>query len=263
MKKVAILPTLITLGNCMAGYACIVYATNASPENHAPFAMAAGFIFLGMVFDALDGKIARLTKMASAFGGQLDSIADITTFGVAPAFLVWRVLTIDFVRFSKFGWLASALFIMAAAIRLARFNVHNSPEEKTHRFFHGLPTPAAAGTMAALVVLHISLFEGITLFERTYKMAYVAPVLPFMMLVLAVLMISKLKYAHLMHELFKDRKNFGFLSVFILAVVLVAYTYWFSLTIIFIGYVLSPFIGIAVEQLLDRIELSHEKDSFF
>jgi len=263
MKKVAILPTLITLANCMAGYACIVYATKAGPDDRLPFEMAAGFIFMGMVFDALDGKIARLTRMASAFGGQLDSIADITTFGVAPAFLVWRVLTTDFVQFSKFGWLASALFIMAAAIRLARFNIHNSPDEKGHKSFQGLPTPAAAGTMAALVVLHINLSEGITLFDRTYRMGYVAAALPFVMLVLAVLMISKLKYAHLMHELFKDRRNFGFLSVFILVAGLVAYTYWFSLTIIFIGYVLSPFVGIAVGQLLDRIELSHEKDSFF
>jgi CDP-diacylglycerol--serine O-phosphatidyltransferase len=265
MKKVAFVPTLITLGNCVAGYGSIVYAARASAENHWPFEIAAGFIFLGMTFDALDGKIARLTKMATAFGAQLDSIADITTFGLAPAFLVWEVLYADFPGFSKFGWLVSALFLMAAAIRLARFNIHNSADERGHRSFQGLPSPAAAGTIAAIVVLHVNLLESRSLFGGAYRiqLAYVAAGLPFVMLVLAVLMISKIRYAHLMHELFKDRRNFGFLSIFIIAAIAVAYTYWFSLALIFLGYVLSPFIGVAVEQLLDRIELSHEKDSFF
>lgn len=257
MKKVPILPTLLTLGNCICGYGSIIYAAKVfNPSDIIHLETAAALIFFGMILDALDGRIARLTDMSTEFGGQLDSIADITTFGLAPAFIVWKVTIVHFVRFSKFGWLTSALFLMATAIRLARFNVHNSPEEETHTFFQGLPSPAAAGTLASLIVLHTSLFDW-------YKIEYVALLIPFITLFLAVLMISKIKYSHLMHELFKDRKNFGFLSILIIVGIVVAATAWISLTIIFLAYVISGLVGVAVEQILDRIEMSHEKDSFF
>ena len=262
MKKVPVLPTLLTLGNCLCGYGAIIYAGRATQEEFGVLESAGGLILLAMLFDALDGKIARLTNMSTQFGGQLDSIADIVSFGIAPSFLVWKVLTIHFVKYPgyvwlvRMGWLVGALFLMAAAIRLARFNVHNDLEDEGHEFFLGLPSPAAAGTIAAFIILHKSILED-------YGKDYVAAVIPFVALILAVLMISKIRYSHLTHGLFKDRRNFGFLSIMLIVGIAVAYTYWFSLTIIFSIYVISGIVGVAVEQILDRIELSHEKNSFF
>src|SRR5215467_15348996 len=138
-RGVSLLPSLFTMGNMFCGYACIVYAMRGD------FETAALFIGIAIVLDMLDGRIARLTGTASDFGVELDSLADVISFGVAPAILsfAWGLLPLG-----RLGWLAGFLFVTAAAMRLARFNLQaNAGGDK--RYFVGMPSPAAAAVPAA------------------------------------------------------------------------------------------------------------------
>ena len=142
-KAIHILPSLFTTGNVFCGFYAFVAVLNED------FYYAAWAIVIGMIFDGLDGRIARMTKTTSAFGMQYDSLADIITFGMAPAFLAYSWVLKPF---GRLGWMAAFLFLLCTALRLARFNV--SPGHYEGRF-EGLPSPAAAG-----VVLSWVLFAG-------------------------------------------------------------------------------------------------------
>jgi CDP-diacylglycerol--serine O-phosphatidyltransferase len=154
----SVLPSLFTIGNMFAGYFSIV-STLDGRYDHAAIA-----IFVGAFLDSLDGRIARLTGTSSNFGMQLDSLADVSTFGIAPAILAfhWGVSTLAgqtavFDDVYKFGWLASFAFLIAGALRLARYNVQSlKPNDPTasKRHFVGLPIPAGAGVVAAIVHFH-------------------------------------------------------------------------------------------------------------
>ncbi len=140
-RGVYLLPSLFTLGNMFCGYACIVYAMRGEFETAAPF------IGVAIVLDMLDGRIARLTGTASEFGLQFDSLADVISFGIAPAILCfdWGLAPLG-----RLGWAAGFLFLTAAAMRLARFNIQ-SQAATDKRYFVGMPSPAAAGVPAATV----------------------------------------------------------------------------------------------------------------
>src|ERR1700716_2594406 len=140
-RGVYLLPSLLTMGNMFCGYACVVYAMRGEFETAAPFI---GFAF---VIDMLDGRIARMTGTASAFGVEFDSLADVISFGVAPAILsfAWGLSPLG-----RLGWAAGFLFVAAAAMRLARFNVQ-SAAGGDKRYFVGMPSPAAAAVPAATV----------------------------------------------------------------------------------------------------------------
>src|SRR3954452_1930761 len=138
-RGVYLLPSLLTMGNMFCGYACIVYAMRGEYETAAPF------IGFAVVLDMLDGRIARMTGTTSAFGLEFDSLADVISFGVAPAILSfsWGLQPLG-----RLGWLAGFLFLTAAAMRLARFNIQ-SALGGDKRYFVGMPSPAAAGVPAA------------------------------------------------------------------------------------------------------------------
>lgn len=137
-RGVYLLPTLFTTGNVLCGFFCLIEAQRGH------FTHAALLIVLAGILDALDGRIARLTGATSEFGVQYDSLADFVSFGVAPALLAYHwALT----PFRRTGWLVAFLFVVCAATRLARFNVQSASADR--RFFVGLPSPAAAGTVAA------------------------------------------------------------------------------------------------------------------
>ena len=138
-----LLPSLFTVANLFCGYACVVYATRAD------FDTAALFIGVAMVLDTLDGLIARLTNSTSAFGVQLDSLADVVSFGMAPAILAF---TWGLWPLKRFGWAAGFIYVTAAAMRLARFNIQTTTAaDKRH--FVGLPSPAAGAVIASTVYL--------------------------------------------------------------------------------------------------------------
>ena len=149
MKPVAMLPNLLTLANAGCGLLAVSKAIDAvfgRPEHFAPrLETACWLIVLAMVFDALDGKVARLTSSFTEFGAQLDSFADALTFGVAPAMLAKVVLEHENVLHPRVHFLFAAAFALMAILRLARFNLED--HEPGHAHFQGLPSPAAAGTL--------------------------------------------------------------------------------------------------------------------
>lgn len=143
-RGIYLLPNAFTTANLFAGFYAVVQAMNGQ------FEMAAIAIFLAMVFDGMDGRVARLTNTQSAFGEQYDSMADIISFGVAPAIVmyVWALQDLG-----RWGWLAAFIFVVGAALRLARFNTNIAVVDK--RFFQGLPSPAAAALIAGFVWLAV------------------------------------------------------------------------------------------------------------
>lgn len=143
-RGIYLLPNAFTTANLFAGFYAVVQAMNGR------FEVAAIAIFLAMVFDGMDGRVARLTNTQSAFGEQYDSMADIISFGVAPAFVmyVWALQDLG-----RWGWLAAFVFVVGAALRLARFNTNIAVVDK--RFFQGLPSPAAAALIAGFVWLAV------------------------------------------------------------------------------------------------------------
>jgi CDP-diacylglycerol--serine O-phosphatidyltransferase len=175
-KGMYILPSVFTTANIAAGYYAIlqvVHATAAEPAHFDNAAKAIGFAFL---FDGLDGRIARMTGTSSNFGRELDSLADVIAFGVAPAVLAWmwgfRLMTTTSTlspealsRLVQLGAIASFLFLMAGASRLARFNITSNPQPSNpgrpgKKYFVGMPIPAGAGVIAAVV--HFSRGEPIS-----------------------------------------------------------------------------------------------------
>jgi len=143
-RGVYLLPSMLTVSNLLCGYASVVYSTRGD------FDTAAVLIGVAMVVDTLDGFFARLTHSQSAFGAELDSLADVVSFGVAPAILAF---TWGLWPLGRFGWAAGFVYVTAAAMRLARFNIQGMAATDK-RYFAGLPSPAAASVTAATVFLY-------------------------------------------------------------------------------------------------------------
>jgi CDP-diacylglycerol---serine O-phosphatidyltransferase len=136
-----IFPNIFTTGNLICGFLSIISAAEGDPTQAAWFVILAGFM------DALDGKVARFSKAASAFGKELDSLADMISFGVAPAFLIY---TFKLNVLGKWGWIIGMVYISASAFRLARFNLLAQSEEKKN--FMGLPVPAAGIALSTFII---------------------------------------------------------------------------------------------------------------
>ena len=172
MKKgIYILPSLFTSGNLTCGFLTILYALRGN------YILASTLIMVAMVFDSLDGKISRLTGTSSNFGVELDSLADVVSFGLAPAFLVYIWMK------EPSQWVVFLMYVLGAALRLARFNVKALEISDPDVYFRGLPTPAAAACLASLV-----LFFG----KHNITLPLVS-MLAFMVL-LSYLMISHIEY---------------------------------------------------------------------
>ncbi|MFZ5485321.1 MAG: CDP-diacylglycerol--serine O-phosphatidyltransferase [Pseudomonadota bacterium] len=139
-KGIYLLPNLFTTGALFAGFFAIVQAMNGR------FEMAAAAIFIAMVLDGLDGRVARMTRTQSAFGAEYDSLSDMVSFGVAPALVMY---SFALQGMGKLGWLAAFIYCAGAALRLARFNTMLEVQDK--RWFQGLPSPAAASLIAGMV----------------------------------------------------------------------------------------------------------------
>jgi CDP-diacylglycerol--serine O-phosphatidyltransferase len=212
-KLFAVLPTMLTLGNAACGFGAITFAAKWSGGDPAlSLFVASCLIYLAMVFDALDGSAARLTKQTSEFGAQLDSLCDAISFGAAPAFLMLQFSqSRDF--HPRFLWLIAALYVICAVLRLARFNVETD-EDDAHDSFSGLPSPAAAGTVASFPLMvfwfrHLEDSELVRPSERLGQQLnqWTEFVLPIITLVVACLMVSRIRYAHLFNQLVRGRRS--------------------------------------------------------
>lgn len=208
----AVLPTLLTLGNGVCGMASIAVATSALLDwtNEEQLFVAGLLIFGGMLFDALDGSAARMTGQSSEFGAQLDSLCDAITFGAAPAVIVWRFS--DLLP-HRLAWAIGVIFALCVLIRLARFNVQ-SGEDDSHEGFEGLPSPAAAGTIASFTIAmpHLEALTHDHKYERiqeaaAWAMAFCEYLVPILAVMLAYLMVSRFTYPHVVQQWINGRRS--------------------------------------------------------
>lgn len=231
-RGVALLPSLFTMGNMFCGYACIVFSLRGDFETAAPF------IGIAIVLDMLDGRIARLTGTASDFGTELDSLADVISFGIAPAIMAyaWGLSPLG-----RLGMFSGFLFVSAAALRLARFNIQ-SAAGGDKRYFVGMPSPAAAAIPASTVYL---LSDGIT----DYRAAL--PVLA-MVLVPALLMVSTIRFRSFKTIDLQMRRPYTVLFLIAVAMVAVATHIRYALVGAAYAYLASGFIGLAISRFRHR-----------
>lgn len=214
VKYITVLPSLITILNGVFGFTAIMFASkigdDATTARFTHFAVAGYMVLMAMFADMLDGRLARMSQSTSSFGGQLDSLCDLISFGVAPAFLMLKVVESELALpgdlsgdiLHRFVWLAALVYISCTAIRLARFNVENDENEAAHMSFAGLPSPAAAGVLVSLVIFHEEELPGMKLLVYA---------LPFFALAAAVLMVSRIRYPHIVNVYLRGKQPFDYL----------------------------------------------------
>ena len=217
-KGIFLLPSLLTTGNLFCGF----FALLLTVENR--YIEAALAIFVAMIMDILDGRVARLMKATTQFGLEFDSLADVVSFCVAPAFLIY---SFALSALGRPAWFGAFLFVICGALRLARFNVHTGTVDR--RFFVGLPTPAAAGVVVSAVILlqgvEASRWLLVTIAGGTY--------------VVALLMVSTFRYWSFKEFDFVRRRPLWTLLVMVLSVMIVATRHELFLFLIFAGYAVS------------------------
>jgi CDP-diacylglycerol--serine O-phosphatidyltransferase len=225
MRQIIALPNLLTLANAFCGLLAISKGIDAMAVGridaalfYAKMESACWLIFLGMIFDALDGRVARMTGGSSGFGAQLDSFSDFLTFGCAPALLAKALLEFEaplrgYTGNPRLHFLAAAGFALMALLRLARFNLETEQDADAHKAFSGLPSPAAAGAVASTMLFYLvmrspeletvegtptpfgralSLFPEIQIAVPWWTLPCLAMLLP----ILGFLMVSRVHYAH-------------------------------------------------------------------
>jgi CDP-diacylglycerol---serine O-phosphatidyltransferase len=202
-RGIYLLPNLFTTGGLFAGF----YAIVAAMAGH--FEPAALAVFVAMIMDGLDGRIARLTHTESAFGKEYDSLSDMVSFGLAPALVIYEWALKDMANYGwgwgKLGWLGAFFYACCAALRLARFNVRVGLVDK--RYFQGLPSPAAAGIVAGAVWLGVDLdIPGVALLIPAYAVTIMA----------GALMVSSISFYS-----FKDLKLHGRVPFFVIVLLVV------------------------------------------
>jgi CDP-diacylglycerol---serine O-phosphatidyltransferase len=248
IRTVSIFPTLLTLGNLVCGFFAIVVAARVEKpdlidlnvwkfEDTTNVMISGWLIFLAMVFDGLDGYVARLSRTASDFGAQLDSLCDVVTFGVAPGFLLVKMCPKFTYLHSQAVWVIAASFAACAALRLARFNVETSDDDE-HLSFNGLPSPSAAGAIAGFAIMFYTLRDAANpvLFAREID-AVLQYILPFYGVMLALLMVSRVPYPHVVNQVFRGQRSFGHLVGVIFAFVAIMVIRNYSIPIIFCVFV--------------------------
>lgn len=233
-RGVYLLPSMFTVANLFCGYACIVYSTQGD------FDIAALFIGFAMVLDTLDGFVARLTKSSTAFGVELDSLADVISFGLAPAILAfsWGLWPLR-----RLGWAAGFIFVTAAAMRLARFNIQTATVTDK-RYFVGMPSPAAASVIASTVYLY-----PYGLQDRQMALPALA-----MVLVPAFLMVSTMRFRSVKAIDVGWHRSYLALFVIAIAMALIASHPRITLVVLSYSYVIFAFVGWGLTRMRRRTE---------
>ena len=231
-RGVYLLPSLLTLGHMFCGYLCVVYTMRGDYQTAAPF------IGFAMVLDMLDGRIARMTGTTSAFGVEFDSIADIISFGIAPAILslAWGLQPLG-----RLGAATGFMFVAAAAMRLARFNIQ-SAAGGDKRYFVGMPSPAASAVLAATVFAYPAGFSE-------YWEAL--PVLA-MVLMPAVLMVSTIRFRSFKTIDLQTRRPYTVLIFIAAGIALITTHPRFVLVALAYSYLASAFVEMAITRFRHR-----------
>jgi CDP-diacylglycerol---serine O-phosphatidyltransferase len=220
MKKIYLLPNLVTTLNLFCGF------FSAIQSFQGEFKMAAWSICAGMIFDMLDGRIARMARATSSFGVEYDSLSDLLTFGMAPGVLMYLYVLQPF---GRYGWFLGFFYLVCAALRLARFNVTTSHLPKA--YFEGLPTPGAAGVIASFVI-----------FQETFlslELEWLRPICIGITFLMSAFMISSIPFPSFKEINWRSRVTRSFAMFAVLALVLILVNPEFMLFVTFGGYVLG------------------------
>lgn len=255
--KIYLLPNLMTAGNLFCGFAAVLKiieasvldATGKSAIMH--YHMALAFILGACVFDLLDGRLARLGGHESPFGREFDSLADVVSFGLAPALLVHQIVLQDFHRT---GWVIAFIYLLCGALRLARFNCLSIQADSVKTEHHssefvGFPIPAAAGVIASLTLLMLWLNEG----ERTIGVWKF--VLPPILLFLSFMMFSHVKYPSFKGLGWRSQRSISRFLIIILILIFAAINYEWMPALLFVSFLLYGFVRPFLSKpLRDEIE---------
>jgi CDP-diacylglycerol--serine O-phosphatidyltransferase len=262
--KIFFLPNQMTAGNLFCGFVALTKIVEADPDAAnfaATIKIALGFILLACIFDLLDGRVARWGGAESPFGREFDSLADIISFGVAPAFLVHRIVLKDLSSLHpEIGWFIASVYLICGALRLARFNcLATLAGGGGGKEFIGFPIPAAAGMVASLT-LFMLWFEDDVVRHSPLRFG-----LPFILLILSFMMVSEVKYPTFKSLNLRARRKFTklvFGVLFIgLILVLREKILYFVLPILFVGYLLYGFIRpLLPHHTREEIEEEDESD---
>lgn len=264
LRSTALWPALFTIGNALCGFAAIHFATKDAVGGASlrHLAIAGWLIVAAMVCDLLDGLLARMTRRTSDFGGQLDSLSDVISFGVAPAVLMVRtVATVlpeqaRYIAVERIIMCVAGVYVACAALRLARFNVENESDESAHMQFWGLPTPGAAASITALVLL----------FGRVHAEGWIGQpwlsystsvLLPVTALLAALLMVSRIRYPHVINRYVRGRKSFGYLVRLVVVALAVLVQPLVTATALVLGYMLSGPLWAAWRRVRGRPIAAH------
>ena len=234
-RGIFLLPNLLTTAGLFSGFFAIVASMNNQFES------AAVAIFIAMLFDGLDGRVARMTNTQSDFGAEYDSMADIVSFGMAPALVMYNWALSDL---GKFGWLAAFIFVAGGALRLARFNTNLGSSDK--RFFQGLAIPSAAAIVSGLV------WVGSKYEVDPSSISYLAAIIT---ICAGLLMVSNFRYHSFKDVDWRGRVPFVVILAVVLAFVVVATEPSLVLFSIFFLYALSG--PILTVRSVKRLELKH------
>ncbi|MCA8910997.1 MAG: CDP-alcohol phosphatidyltransferase family protein [Planctomycetes bacterium] len=255
MPGLAMLPTALTLGNAISGIAALIELAKAyaamtggnNAEVYLRIEYAALLIGAGMLCDALDGKVARMTATTGRFGAELDSLCDAVTFGVVPALMIRVAGDFFFAHNSGFNfdtkllWAVSGLYACCAILRLARFNVETE-EDDDHSSFRGLPSPAAAASIAGFVLGLTWMHETFSSFAGGAWPWVLRIVFPAVCALIGVMMVTRIRYAHVFNRLVTRKQSLRTMVIFLLIITLVVVfgDYW-KLTVpaLMLAYVLS------------------------
>lgn len=220
-KKVYLLPNLFTTANMFCGFSAIISAI------HGKYIQASWSLLAAMLFDSMDGRVARMTRSTSDFGLQYDSLSDLVSFGLSPAILMY---TWALQPYGRLGWLATFLYVVCAALRLARFNVMVNVVPKG--FFQGIPSPLAACTVATSILFYreLSLDKWIS-----HKDIFVLPIL----FTTATLMISNIPFPSFKEVKMKRENSFQLLALIVLVLTLIAVRPELTIFVMSVLYILG------------------------
>ena len=280
IRPIAILPTLFTLGNLVSGFFAIVVLSridkpaptdDVDPAPRIEFKLesakefiagedptynlmfSGALILLAMLFDAVDGQVARIARGVTEFGAQLDSLCDLVSFGVAPAILLVKMCP-DFTSLhSEAIWTVAALFACCAAMRLARFNVEMDSDDD-HTTFAGLPTPAAAAVIASFAVLSYTLRNEANVGREYFAQFdwWMQRLLPMFSIVIAILMVSRIPYPHPLTQFVRGQRSFAQLVAIVFALMAILIVRGYAIPLLCVLFVLAPPIRFAWEHLWHR-----------
>ena len=276
--KIPLLPNLLTAGNLFCGFLALTKIVEADlprasfADGTAGDISQAGFddiriallyILLACILDLLDGRVARMSGVESPFGREFDSLADIVSFGVAPAFLVHRIVLAEvFVKHKEFGWFIAAAYVICGAFRLARFNcIAAMAGTGGGKYFTGFPIPAAAGVVSSFTLFLIWWYkQGAGVHLGAWRYA-----LPFLLLFLSLMMVSEVKYPAFKKLDWRTKRPFEKTLVIVIVLFLLI-ALWEQIIpvvapFVFISYLIYGFIRPFVSRKIQReIEVDDDDD---